>query len=89
MPVHEIFNCIDIIREIASYLSFENKFLVNKIFNTNCFISCNFTGKKFRCQCIGYITRVTDFSIINTNDVKQAAKIIAGTARQMGVEIKD
>ena len=26
---------------------------------------------------------------LNTNDVKQAAKIIAGTARQMGVEIKD
>jgi large subunit ribosomal protein L11 len=25
---------------------------------------------------------------LNTNDVKQAAKIIAGTARQMGVDIK-
>lgn len=71
MPIHTIFTCIDIMREIASYLSFENKFLVNKIFNTNCFISCNFTGKKFRYQCIGYITKVTDFSIINTNDVKQ------------------
>jgi large subunit ribosomal protein L11 len=26
---------------------------------------------------------------LNTNDVKQAAKIIAGSARQMGVSIKD
>jgi large subunit ribosomal protein L11 len=26
---------------------------------------------------------------LNTNDVKQAAKIIAGTARQMGLEIED
>lgn len=28
-------------------------------------------------------------SDLNTNDVEQAMKIIAGTARQMGVEIKD
>lgn len=26
---------------------------------------------------------------LNTTDVEQASKIIAGTARQMGVEIKD
>ena len=61
MLSHKIFYIRDLNREIGSYLNMEEKSNVNKIFDTNCFITYNYTGNDYMTKTMDNISSICNF----------------------------
>jgi hypothetical protein len=61
MNNYNIFTNQYLLFEIASYLTIDDKVMINNALQMNCFLTCNFTSKEFRYKNIGDIASITDF----------------------------